>query len=88
MIFEMEQEEDGRWIAKIPTLSGVMLYDQGLKEAISKLQTLALMVLVERLENGETPSMLVSVTLNAAWVNGAVLNPSELLQHYSKLPGP
>ncbi|KAI9132976.1 type II toxin-antitoxin system HicB family antitoxin [Acaryochloris sp. CCMEE 5410] len=66
MIFEMEQEEDGRWIAKIPTLSGVMLYDQGLKEAISKLQTLALMVLVERLENGETPSMLVSVTLNAA----------------------
>ncbi|KAI9134793.1 type II toxin-antitoxin system HicB family antitoxin [Acaryochloris sp. CCMEE 5410] len=63
---ELEQEEDGRWIAEIPELSGVMLYGQTQEEARTKVQALALRVLAERIENGETQPELVSVTFNAA----------------------
>lgn len=68
MIFdiEIEQEEDGRWIAEIPSLAGVMLYGQTPKEAKAKVQALALRVLAERIESGETEPELVSVTFNAA----------------------
>lgn len=68
MIFEIEveQEEDGRWIAEIPELPGVMLYGQTLEEARTKVKALALRVLAERLENGEAQPELVSVTFNAA----------------------
>ncbi|WP_424101529.1 type II toxin-antitoxin system HicB family antitoxin [Moorena producens] len=68
MIFEIEveQEEDGRWLAEIPELSGVMLYGQTLEEALTKVQALALRVIAERLESGEAQSDLVSVTFNAA----------------------
>ncbi|NEP53753.1 MAG: type II toxin-antitoxin system HicB family antitoxin [Moorea sp. SIO3C2] len=68
MIFkiEVEQEEDGRWLAEIPELSGVMLYGQTLEEALTKVQALALRVIAERLESGEAQSDLVSVTFNAA----------------------
>ncbi|AOY80612.1 type II toxin-antitoxin system HicB family antitoxin [Moorena producens JHB] len=50
MIFkiEVEQEEDGRWLAEIPELSGVMLYGQTLEEALTKVQALALRVIAER----------------------------------------
>lgn len=63
---EIEQEEDGRWIAEIPSLSGVMLYGQTPEEAKAKVQALALRVLAERIESGETEPELVSVTFNAA----------------------
>ncbi|NET59853.1 MAG: type II toxin-antitoxin system HicB family antitoxin [Symploca sp. SIO2E6] len=68
MIFkiEVEQEEDGRWLAEIPELSGVMLYGQTLEEAKTKVQALALRVIAERLESGEAQSDLISVTFNAA----------------------
>ena len=68
MIFDIdiEQEEDGRWIAEIPTLSGVMLYGQTSEEAKAKVQALALRVIAERIERGETQPELVSVTFNAA----------------------
>lgn len=67
MIFEIEveQEEDGRWIAEIPELPGVMLYGQTPEEAKTKVQALALRVLAERIESGETQPELVSVTFNA-----------------------
>ncbi|NEO95829.1 MAG: type II toxin-antitoxin system HicB family antitoxin [Moorea sp. SIO3G5] len=54
MIFkiEVELEEDGRWLAEIPELSGVMLYGQTLEEALTKVQALALRVIAERLESG------------------------------------
>ena len=46
---EIEQEEDGRWIAEIAELPGVMAYGSTLKEAKVKVQALALRVLAERL---------------------------------------
>ena len=54
MNIEIEREEDGRWIAEIPDLPGVMTYGQSREEAISKVKALALRVLADRLEHGET----------------------------------
>ena len=51
---EFEQEEDGRWIAEIPELSGVMAYGATRQEAQAKVEALALRVLADRLEHGET----------------------------------
>ena len=50
---EIEREEDGRWIAEVPDLSGVMAYGQSREEAIAKVEALALRVLADRLEHGE-----------------------------------
>jgi len=50
---EIECEEDGRWIAEVPDLSGVLAYGQSQEEAIFKVKALALRVLADRLEHGE-----------------------------------
>lgn len=51
---EFEQEADGRWIAEIAELSGVMAYGVTQREAQAKVEALALRVLADRLEHGET----------------------------------
>jgi predicted RNase H-like HicB family nuclease len=53
MNIELEREIDGRWIAEVPNLPGVMAYGQSREEAISKVEALALRVLADRLEHGE-----------------------------------
>jgi predicted RNase H-like HicB family nuclease len=53
MKIEIEREEDGRWIAEIPELPGVMVYGDNRNEAIAKAEALALRVLADRLEHGE-----------------------------------
>ncbi len=53
MKIELEQEADGRWIAEVPELPGVMAYGQNQEEAILKVKTLALRVIADRLEHGE-----------------------------------
>jgi predicted RNase H-like HicB family nuclease len=47
---EFEQEDDGRWIAEIPTLPGVMAYGVTKKDAESKVQSIALRVIADNLE--------------------------------------
>jgi len=51
---EFEQEADGRWIAEIAELSGVTAYGVTQQEAQAKVEALALRVLADRLEHGET----------------------------------
>lgn len=53
MNIETEREDDGRWIAEVPDLPGVMVYGGSRDEAISKVKALALRVLADRLEHGE-----------------------------------
>ena len=53
LLIEVEREDDGRWIAEIPELPGVMVYGQTREEAIFRVQALALRVIADRLENGE-----------------------------------
>jgi len=50
---EIERETDGRWIAEVPDLPGVMTYGASREEALTRAQALALRVLAERLEHGE-----------------------------------
>ena len=54
MNIQLEREEDGRWIAEVPELPGVMVYGQSREEAIAKVKALALRVLADRLEQGES----------------------------------
>jgi predicted RNase H-like HicB family nuclease len=63
---ETEQEDDGRWIAEIIDLPGVLVYAQTCEEAITQVQALALRVLAERLEHGEAESSLISISFQAA----------------------
>jgi predicted RNase H-like HicB family nuclease len=53
MVIEVEQEDDGRWIAEVAELSGVLAYGQTRQEAITHVQALALRVLADRLDHGE-----------------------------------
>jgi predicted RNase H-like HicB family nuclease len=50
---ELELEENGRWIAEVVDLPGVMTYGKTREEAISKVKALALRVLADRVEHGE-----------------------------------
>ncbi|MGH7804590.1 MAG: type II toxin-antitoxin system HicB family antitoxin [Candidatus Binatia bacterium] len=50
---EVEREEDGRWIAEVPALRGVLVYGSTREEAMAKVEALALRVLADRLEHGE-----------------------------------
>ena len=50
---ETEHEEDGRWIAEVLELPGVMVYGSTEQEAISKAQALGLRVITDRSEHGE-----------------------------------
>ncbi|HEX3151020.1 MAG TPA: type II toxin-antitoxin system HicB family antitoxin [Gemmataceae bacterium] len=53
LAIEIEQEEDGRWLAEIPELPGVMEYGATREEAIAATRLLAMRVLAERIEHGE-----------------------------------
>lgn len=53
MTLEIEIEDDGRWIAEVAELPGVMVYGASRDEAIAKAKALALQVLADRLERGE-----------------------------------
>ena len=63
---ELDREEDGRWIAEVPDLPGVLTYGGTRDEAIALVQALALRVLAERLEHAEAPAGLLDVSFRAA----------------------
>ncbi|MDO8690563.1 MAG: type II toxin-antitoxin system HicB family antitoxin [Dehalococcoidia bacterium] len=54
MRVEIEREEDGRWIAEVDDLPGVMAYGKTREEAISKVEALALRVIADRIDHGES----------------------------------
>jgi predicted RNase H-like HicB family nuclease len=53
MLIDIEQEEDGRWLAEVADLPGVLSYGQSRQEAVDRAKALALRVLADRLEHGE-----------------------------------
>ena len=66
MIIEIEREEDGRWIGEVPELPGVMVYGHSREEVIVRAQALALRVLADRLEHGESVPKLDTIFSIAA----------------------
>ncbi len=63
---EIEQEDDGRWLAEVLELPGVLAYGETEQAALSRVQALALRVIAERLEHGEAGPDLLSISFNAA----------------------
>ena len=63
---EIEREDDGRWIAEVLDLPGVMAYGSSAEEAKSKVQALALRVVADRLESGEAGPEFLQIEFNAA----------------------
>ena len=54
MKIEIEREDDGRWIAEVPDLPGVMVYGTTRQDALAKAEALALRVIADRLDHGES----------------------------------
>jgi predicted RNase H-like HicB family nuclease len=63
---ETDREDDGRWIAEVPELPGVLAYGSSAAEAQAKVQALALRVVADRLEHGEAGPELINISFNAA----------------------
>ena len=61
LTIELDRESDGRWIAEVPDLPGVLAYGSTREEAIGRVQALSLRVLAERLDHGETVPDLADV---------------------------
>lgn len=64
---EIQQEEDGRFLAEVVELPGVMAYGDSADAALARVQALALRVLADRLEHDEGPHGPVSVTFETAF---------------------
>jgi predicted RNase H-like HicB family nuclease len=54
MKIDIEKEDDGRWIAEVSDLPGVLAYGKTRTEAIAKVEALALRVIADRIDHGET----------------------------------
>jgi predicted RNase H-like HicB family nuclease len=66
LTINIEQEEDGRWIAEVINLPGVLSYGQSQADAIAKVKALALRVVAEQIEQGERSPELDHVAFLAA----------------------
>jgi predicted RNase H-like HicB family nuclease len=61
---EFERETDGRWIAEVIELPGVMVYGETQERAMASVEALALRVMADRLDRGEclsSPSILFDI---------------------------
>jgi predicted RNase H-like HicB family nuclease len=63
---ELELEDDGRWIAEVPELPGVMVYGSSREDALRAVEALALRVLADRLDHGEFAPGTFSLSFEAA----------------------
>ena len=66
LTLEIEREEDGRFIAEVPDLPGVLAYGETQEQAVARAQALALRVLADRLEHGEPAPNLLPLDFRAA----------------------
>lgn len=67
MIFTIasEQDSDGRWLAEVTQLPGVLAHGATADEAVSRTAVLALRVLANRLEHGEARPQDITISFAA-----------------------
>jgi predicted RNase H-like HicB family nuclease len=63
LTIEIDQEEDGRWIAEVVDIPGALAYGATPEQAKAKAQAIALRVLADQLEHGETAGDLSNISL-------------------------
>ncbi len=61
MQVEVEQEQDGRWVAEIASIPGAMAYGATKAEAVAKVEALVLRILADKVEHGEATPQLAQV---------------------------
>ena len=66
LTIELDQEEDGRWIAEVVDIPGALAYGATPEQAKARAQAIALRVLADQLEHGETKGDLSSISFAAA----------------------
>ena len=66
LTLEIERETDGRFVAEVPDLPGVLAYGETQEQAVARAQALALRVLADRLEHGEPAPNLLPLDFRAA----------------------
>jgi predicted RNase H-like HicB family nuclease len=66
LTLELDQEEDGRWIAEVVDIPGALAYGATPEQAKAKAKAIALRVLADRLEHGEATGDLSSISFAAA----------------------
>lgn len=66
LTLEIEREDDGRFLAEVPDLPGVLAYGETQEVAVARAQALALRVLADRLEHGEPAPNLLPLDFRAA----------------------
>lgn len=67
LAIEIERENEGRWIADIPELPGVLVYGSSPADAVARVEALALRVLADEIEHGErSPNQLAVSFLSPA----------------------
>lgn len=59
---EIDRDSNGRWIAEIADLPGVLVYGETRERAMAAVQALALRVIADRIEHGEAPVGLLSIS--------------------------
>jgi predicted RNase H-like HicB family nuclease len=64
LTIELDREDDGRWIAEVLELPGVMCYGQTRDDAISKAERLAIEVIADRIAHGEMTSSALAVSFS------------------------
>ena len=62
---EFDREADGRWIAEVPDLPGVMCYGASREDALAKVEALALRHLADLIEHGEASATDLSIAFTA-----------------------
>jgi predicted RNase H-like HicB family nuclease len=65
LTIETDREDDGRWIAEVPELAGVLAYGVTQEEAMAKAEALAFRVLAEQLDHGEAKPIEISFAVAA-----------------------
>lgn len=63
LMLEIELENDGRWLAEVPQLPGVLAYGVTRDDAMAKAQVLALRILAERIESGEATPVSLNLSV-------------------------
>ena len=66
LTLDCEREEDGRWLAEVPELPGVLAYGSTADEAMARAEVLTLRVLAERIEQGEAGAQAIRFAVPAA----------------------
>jgi predicted RNase H-like HicB family nuclease len=86
-LIELDREEDGRWIADVVDLPGVLVYGETREDALARAEALALRVLADRLEHGEEVPEPFALAFVATRVPGDQLEPGESWRRSSGLVG-